>query len=152
MRNYRWMVLFLPDGESPWQVTPLETEAEARLLYENLRGNWTEVYLCRLHGGPPDQVSSQQELPKQERVMRYEDMSPQGRLSLHRQDDGDVIVSVMPDHEKYSRRAPSSVEFCIPYSGGGQSKHTHKALVALMVAIECDNAERPQKRGEEDKQ
>jgi len=68
MRHYKWVVLFLPDGDSPWQVTPFETEAEARLFYKGLN-SWTEVYLCLLHGGPRDQVGIHQGLLKKEKLL-----------------------------------------------------------------------------------
>lgn len=66
---------------------------------------------------------------------RYEDMSPTGKLVLFRQQDGDVIVKVI--QEDFSSAA---IEFCIPMTGGGSSEHTHRALAALMVAMERDNA------------
>ncbi len=47
---------------------------------------------------------------------RYEDMSPDGRLDVLVQEDGDVIVQIVP--ESKSQKPPVSVEFCI-YSGGG---------------------------------
>jgi len=86
-----------------------------------------------------------------ERVERFEDMSPRGRLVLHRQDDGDIIVSVMPDDKQCDgKRLLSpfgvSAEFCTVGSGGGQSPHTRRALTALWEAIELDNKENPQHR------
>jgi hypothetical protein len=74
-------------------------------------------------------------------VSRFEDMSPTGRLNLFRQQDGDVIVEIITD--EFER---ACVEFCIPMTGGGQSQHTHRALCALMVAMEQDNQEREQHR------
>lgn len=39
----------------------------------------------------------------------------------------------------------AAVEFCNPGGGGGgRSSRTRMALIALMVAIEADNAERPE--------
>lgn len=74
-------------------------------------------------------------------VTRAEDMSPDGRLRIWQQEDGDLIVEIVPESAK---EEPSvSVEFCTVGSGGGRSPHTRKALVALMAAIKLDNAESP---------
>lgn len=84
-------------------------------------------------------------------VQRFEDMSPSGCLRLFRQEDGDIIVCAVPDYDECKRRKLPplgiSVEFCT-YGGGGQSQHTHKALLALWESIERDNAEHPQSRGD----
>ena len=73
--------------------------------------------------------------------VRFEDMSPIGRLEVLRQRDGDVIVSVITEDG-----AQAHVEFTTPMSGGGNSEHTWKALVALYEAMKADNDERPQTR------
>lgn len=75
---------------------------------------------------------------------RFEDMSPLGRLRVFWDDDGDVIVAIVPDPNESD---PNSVEFCIPGSGGGQSTHTHRALIELVKAMERDNDEKEQWRG-----
>lgn len=82
-----------------------------------------------------------------ERLERFEDMSPDGRLALMQQEDGDVILVIIPPHDKYSPKPMLSVEFCSCGSGGGQSPHTLGALRNLMEAIRKDNAENPQCRG-----
>lgn len=74
-------------------------------------------------------------------VTRAEDMSPDGRLRVWQQEDGDLIVEVVPESAKQEPSA--SVEFCTVGSGGGRSPHTRKALMALMEAIRRDNAETP---------
>lgn len=74
-------------------------------------------------------------------VERYEDMTPTGKLTMIRQQDGDVILVAMG--EDFQQVA---LEFCTPMTGGGSSEHTHKALCALMVAMEKDNVERKQNR------
>jgi hypothetical protein len=73
---------------------------------------------------------------------RREDMSPLGRLRIVQQPDGDMIVCVIPDPNERGSMMPS-VEFCMPSSGGGRSRHTLLALRALMEAMEKDNAETP---------
>ena len=77
-------------------------------------------------------------------VERYEDMSPDGRLRLVRQPDGDVIVAIIPPLSSDSPMVV--VEFCSVGSGGGQSPNTLAALRDLMEAIRRDNEEQPQKR------
>jgi hypothetical protein len=74
-------------------------------------------------------------------VTRAEDMSPDGRLRIWQQEDGDFIVEVVPESAKQEPSA--SVEFCTVGSGGGRSPHTRLALAALMEAIRQDNAESP---------
>jgi hypothetical protein len=73
--------------------------------------------------------------------VRFEDMSPTGRLVLLKQDDGDMIVSAINEHGEEVH-----VEFCTPMSGGGQSSHTWAALLNLRDAMKKDNAERSQQR------
>lgn len=68
---------------------------------------------------------------------RKEDMSPDGKLMLIVQADGDVIVSVTSSDE--GTGAHASIEFCTPFSGGGGSPRTHKALLALVEAMQADN-------------
>jgi len=71
---------------------------------------------------------------------RPEDMSPDGRLDLIWQDDGDIIVVVKPTgHKGFG----FDVEFC---NSGGHSDHTLKALHNLFEAMERDNRERPEPR------
>lgn len=75
-------------------------------------------------------------------VERFEDMSPTGKLRLIEQDDGDMIVAIVPDVEESNRngRLPVSlsVEFCT-FGGGGQSPRTLDALRDLMTAMVLDN-------------
>ena len=80
-------------------------------------------------------------------VQRFEDMSPTGRLVLTQQEDGDIVLSIIPDPEdskKYYR--DNTVEFCTGCGGGGQSPHTMKALRNLMDAMLLDNQENKQYR------
>lgn len=72
-------------------------------------------------------------------VRRKEDMSPDGMLWLIRQEDGDIIVTILPDSE--TDKPMASVEFCSCGAGGGRSPKTLAALRALMIAMEEDNAE-----------
>ncbi len=73
---------------------------------------------------------------------RLEDMSPRGRLRLIRQDDGDIVVAVQSERDGMLQPG-DSVEFCTIGTGGGRSRHTHAALLALMEAMRRDNAEEP---------
>ena len=82
-------------------------------------------------------------------VERCEDMSPTGTLKLIMEPDGDMIVVVRPDPDDpmQSTVMGCSVQFTFPYSGGGRSPRTRKALVALMDAMYLDNLEEESARG-----
>ena len=78
------------------------------------------------------------EWPKARDVGRIGDMSPSAHLRVGFDSDNDVFVSV------WDERGGGSIEFCNPGGGGGgQSSRTRLALIALMVAMEADNAEKP---------
>ena len=68
-------------------------------------------------------------------VQRREDMSPNGRLGLFREDDGDILVFVIDDEG-----VMATVQFC---TSGTRSHHTLMALVALFEAMMKDHQERP---------
>jgi len=77
---------------------------------------------------------------------RTEDMGTAKRLRVIREDEGDVIVSVVTgrglpvltssDGDQIDGKA--EVQFCTPFSGGGHSPKTWAALIALMKAMEED--------------
>lgn len=76
--------------------------------------------------------------PKARDVGRIGDMSPSAHMRVGFDSDNDVFVSV------WDERGGGSIEFCNPGGGGGgQSSRTRMALIALMVAMEADNAEKP---------
>jgi DNA invertase Pin-like site-specific DNA recombinase len=74
-------------------------------------------------------------------------MSPDVKLKLFCEKDGDIILSIIPSaQKKYSNGygyEAFQVQFCTVGSGGGRSPHTREALFKLMEAIEKDNEERP---------
>jgi hypothetical protein len=72
-------------------------------------------------------------------VERYEDMSPDGKLRVFLQPDGDVVLSIFDS----GKQMMASIEFCSVGSGGGRSPNTLEALRNLYRAIERDNKERP---------
>lgn len=75
--------------------------------------------------------------PKERDVGRYGDMSQSAHIRVGLDGDSDAYVSV------YDEEGGASVEFCTQYSGGGKSPKTREALIALMLAIEEDNAAHP---------
>lgn len=94
--------------------------------------------------------SEQQQLPrivwpKEKTVGRMGEMAPKGdmNLNVHLQDDGDVLIECW--EVRYGRGERACVEFCTPGPGGGRSPKTREALIALMVAIEADNAANPER-------
>ena len=114
--------------------------------------------MARVYGGDPQKAKEKAESiarailalrpqavepmtwPKGRDVGRYGDMSPGQHLRVGLDSDNDAYVSV------WDEDGGASVEFCNPGGGGGgSSRRTREALIALMVAIEADNAERPDK-------
>lgn len=87
--------------------------------------------------------------PKSRDVTRLGDMSPPGdtRLRVLFDSDNDVIVEVIQQDltREPKEFALAAVEFCNGGGGGGQSARTRMALIALMCAIEADNASAPNK-------
>lgn len=76
--------------------------------------------------------------PRNGDVARMDDMHEHGHLRLLLDADGDVHVHV------WDGDAGATVEFCAAGgNGGGRSSRTRLALIALMLAIEADNAEQP---------
>ncbi|MFN9471035.1 hypothetical protein [Acidovorax sp.] len=77
------------------------------------------------------------EWPKARDVGRFGDMSPTGHIRVGLDSDNDAYVSI------WDEEGGGSIEFCCPGAGGGKSSRTRLALIALMVAMEADNAETP---------
>ena len=99
-----------------------------------------EQALAEAHAAPP------MKWPANRTVGRCGDMGPAGdhQMVLHLQNDGDVVLSVTgPGTGSQVNTSTSTVEFCAGGSGGGRSMRTREALIALMVAMEADNAESP---------
>jgi len=77
--------------------------------------------------------------PKARDVGRIGDMSPSAHLRIGLDSDNDVYASIYDEH------GGGSIEFCTPGAGGGKSSRTRKAMIALMVAMEADNAADPRR-------
>lgn len=75
--------------------------------------------------------------PKERTVRRMGDMSPVATLIVSLDADSDACLSVLDED------GMADIEFCIGGTGGGKSPRTREALIALMVAMEADNAEFP---------
>ena len=88
-----------------------------------------EQALAEAHAAPPIQW------PVGREAGRAEDMGA-GHIRVLLDSDNDVCVEV------FDGKLSASVEFCNGGGGGGRSMRTRMALIALMVAIEADNAER----------
>ena len=78
-------------------------------------------------------------------VERNDDMSPNNRLVVHQQEDGDMIIGIIPGSMEECNRMgfSQSVEFCTIGMGGGLSPRTLHALRNLMAAMIEDNQDRP---------
>lgn len=79
------------------------------------------------------------EWPKARDVGRIGDMSTSASIRVGLDSDNDVYVSLCDEN------GVASIEFCCPGAGGGKSSKTRMALIALMVAIEEDNAVDPRR-------
>lgn len=77
-------------------------------------------------------------LKAMENYERKEDMSPDGKLMLHIQEDGDVVVGIAPSQQEGPQHFVKTAEFC-SLSAGGRSPRTRMALMILALAIELDN-------------
>jgi len=75
--------------------------------------------------------------PKARDVGRIGDMSPSAHLRIGLDSDNDVWASI------WDERGGATIEFCTPGTGGGKSSRTRMALLAVMVAMEADNAADP---------
>lgn len=75
--------------------------------------------------------------PVSDSVRRRDDMSAADVMQVGIDESGDLQLSLWTSEGGYS-----SVEFCSGAGGGGRSPNTRKALIALMVAMEADNAVR----------
>ena len=76
--------------------------------------------------------------PKERDIGRFGDMSPSAHLRVGLDTENDAYVSV------FDENGGGTIEFCSSGGGGGKSSRTRLALVALMVAMEADNAECPE--------
>lgn len=72
-------------------------------------------------------------------IERPEDMSEDGRLSVFRDNEGDIHIRVIPPLDRSDDYAPS-VEFVCHCQ---RSPRTVAALNALLEAMRLDNEERP---------
>jgi hypothetical protein len=81
-------------------------------------------------------------------VDRKEDMSPEGKLRILMQDDGDMIVECLEwnDRTKLIERT-AAVEFCT-HAGGGRSPKTRMALLQLAHAMAEENKADPDSAGD----
>ena len=79
------------------------------------------------------------EMPKGRSVGRVGDMAPatESHMRGMLDSDNDVCVSILDG------KRMAGIEFCNGFNGGGKSPQTRKALLALMVAMECDNVDAP---------
>jgi hypothetical protein len=144
-----------------WDLSRVVTVAAVYLLpgWPQSKGATLEVTVARALGlaiicapGAEDPSAQVAEpvawvWPKGRDVTRLGDMSPPGdtRLRVLFDSDNDVCVEVLQQDLARGEFALAAVEFCNGGGGGGQSPKTRKALVALMAAIEADNADAPHK-------
>lgn len=129
------------------RIAELEKELDdARFVNEDYQKSVANLEALLTEARKDGQRLEQQEsFETNTRYTRFEDMSPNGTLTIIVQPDGDVIVTLFGRGMTDSMRM-ASVEFCFPGSGGGQSSHTRLALQKVAIAIKKDNEERAQHR------
>lgn len=95
--------------------------------------------LAEIFATHPTQQGLEQAIkwPKAPDVGRFGDMNPDAFIRVGLDSDNDVYVSICDGN------SVSEIEFCTPGGGGGRSSRTRMALIALMCAIEADNASHP---------
>jgi hypothetical protein len=113
------------------------TAVDAKVFEEKIR--WGVEHLLGVKAIPltPESTSPAEAWPKERDIGRYGDMSPHAHIRVGFDSDNDVYVSV------WDENGGASIEFCQPGAGGGKSSRTRMALIALMVAMEADNADTP---------
>jgi hypothetical protein len=134
LRKYHRLCVGAGKGDGFWLARILEVEAA-----------------CRAAATPPvvqptpalDAKDARIVWPKENRVGRREDMSPDGTLIVGLDNDNGVYVEVSGN--RHGQWQSAAVEFCNGGGGGGQSSLTRAALINLMTAIEADNAKSPHK-------
>lgn len=117
----------------------LQELAAYRFTVENLRARVAELEAQLAESTHPTQQGMEQPIkwPKARDVGRFGDMSPDGSIRVGLDADNDVYVSICDG------TSVADIEFCTPGGGGGRSSRTRMALIALMCAIEADNASHP---------
>lgn len=95
---------------------------------------WAKLQEARIHAP---------RMPVGQFVARKEDMSPNGRLRLFKEQDGDICVAVIDNEGNMT-----DVQFCTVGMGGGKSGKTLAALDALALAMMEDNQEQPARAAE----
>jgi len=123
--------------------------APAKVLGEGRVGSTGDWHVILESDGQRLDVGSQEitevfrektpEIKRMERYLRREDMSPDGKLCMVMEDDGDICLSVISGNGGRN----TGIQFCTVGSGGGKSRHTLEALRNLMQAIHLDNEENP---------
>jgi hypothetical protein len=93
--------------------------------------------MAREYAKQQDVRSQAPRMPVGQFVARKEDMSPNGRLRLIKEEDGDICVAVIEDDGTMT-----DVQFCT-FAGGGKSPRTLEALEALALAMLDDNQATP---------
>lgn len=66
-----------------------------------------------------------------------EDMSPDGKLGVLVQEDGDIVLQIFPSAERHT----DCVEFCTPFGGGGRHPKVRDALLLLLDAIRSEQGD-----------
>lgn len=124
----------LIDDSTEWADTLHAAAAELR--HQHARIEELEAQLAATQSAAQG-MEQAIEWPKARDVGRFGDMSPDAFIRVGLDADNDVYVSICDGN------SVSDIEFCTPGGGGGRSSRTRMALIALMCAIEADNASHP---------
>ena len=128
-------------GDSPKEDKCPDCEAEGTMTAScpKCHHEYRLIADATLADPHPTQQGMEQPIkwPKARDVGRFGDMSPDGSIRVGLDADNDVYVSICDG------TSVADIEFCTPGGGGGRSSRTRMALIALMCAIEADNASHP---------
>ena len=122
--------IFIRDAE--------ELVLETGIKFGETREGKEVLEMARLHLKHIEDKCNQKHLSIHEYAVRKEDMSRDGRLRICKDDDSDILITVIENDGTMA-----CVEFCRPGLGGGKSPRTVDALEKLAIAILEDNVEEP---------
>ncbi|QOQ83673.1 hypothetical protein INP81_07300 [Comamonas thiooxydans] len=132
-------IMNIPVNKAKLENLGINERLQYKIGHRDARHDAAELAVA--HAAPQAQADARDAeitWPKARDIGRIGDMSQVAHIRVGFDSDNDVFVSV------WDENGGGSIEFCNPGGGGGgQSSRTRMALIALMVAMEADNTEKP---------